>query len=317
MDADHVLSVVDTLDLRANAKVSAVVGVPLRQLQQRRDVRAFAVSAPVPAVRGLLEVIALTPLERIIELLGEHAENPSYERLCEAIDEFLRAGGSRDEALSVLAFAVGENFPAAPHCRQILAEREEFSLPEVPDARATSVLAPPREIRPAIREQRKQRREEEKRKKKALSPTRVPSRAHPKNTAPRPSTPVAPAPMSAPEVRRRVTLTPLEESRFDPDHPLAGSLVLVDVPFDALDPLEPEITSKERPAVVVAASDDALLVRALYSQDAMTRTIFSPWRRTGLDHVSYIDDARVIVVQKSDGVRPLAQLTDAEWNSLF
>ncbi|MGC2169525.1 MAG: hypothetical protein WA580_10530, partial [Acidimicrobiales bacterium] len=58
MDADHVLSVVDTLDLRANAKVSAVVGVPLRQLQQRRDVESFAVSAPVAAVRGLLEVIA-------------------------------------------------------------------------------------------------------------------------------------------------------------------------------------------------------------------------------------------------------------------
>ncbi|MGA2123120.1 MAG: hypothetical protein ABSG58_01710 [Acidimicrobiales bacterium] len=318
MDVDHVLGVVDTLDLRANAKVSAVVGVPLRQLQQRRDVEAFAVSAPVAAVRGLLEVIALPPLEKIIELLGDHAENPSYERLAGAIDEFLRSGGSVDDALSVLAFAVGDNFPAAPHCRRLLAEREEFALPEIPDAQANSVLAPPREVRPEIREQRKQRREEEKRKKKALSPSRVPSRAHPKNTATvRPGAPAAPTPPSVPEVRRRAILTPLEESRFDPDHPLAGSLVLVDVPFDAVDPAQPEVTSKERPAIVVAASTEELLVRPLYSQDAVTRSVFSPWRRVGLDHVSYIDDARVIVIQASDTARPLAQLTVAEWNSLF
>ncbi len=318
MDPDHVLSVVDTLDLRANAKVSAVVGVPLRQLQQRRDVEAFAVSAPVAAVRGLLEVIALSPLEKVIELLGDHAENPSYERLAAAIDEFLQSGGSIDDALSVLAFAVGDNFPAAAHCRQLLGEREEFALPEIPEVQAASVLAAPREVRPEIREQRKQRREEEKRKKKALSANRAPSRAHPKNTAPaRPGTPATPQPPSAPELRRRALLTPLEESRFDPDHPLAGALVLVEVPFDAVDPAQPEVTSKERPAVVVAASTEELLVRPLYSQDAVTRSVFSPWRRVGLDHVSYIDDARVIVVQASESVRPLAQLTLAEWNSLF
>ncbi len=70
MDPAHVVEFVDQLDLRANAKVSPVVGVPLRQLQQRRDVEAFAANAPLAAVRGLLEVMALTPLERVIELLG-------------------------------------------------------------------------------------------------------------------------------------------------------------------------------------------------------------------------------------------------------
>jgi len=89
------------------------------------------------------------------------------------------------------------------------------------------------------------------------------------------------------------------------------------VTFDAVDPAQPEVTSKERPAVVVAASPEELLVRPLYSQDAITRSVFSPWRRVGLDHVSYIDDARVIVAQASESVRPLAQLTVAEWNSLF
>lgn len=318
IDSDHVLSVVDTLDLRANAKVSPVVGVPLRQLQQRRDVEAFAASAPVPAVRGLLEVIALTPLEKIIDLLGDNAENPNFDELVGAIDEFLRDGGSIDDALGVLAFAIGDSFPAAVHCRRLLAEREEFALPEIPDAQAPSVLAPPREVRPEVREQRKQRREEEKRRKKSLNPGRVPSRAHPKNSTPvRPGAPAAPTPPSVPEARRRAILTPLEESRFDPDHALVGSVILVDVPFDAVDPVQPEVTFKERPAVVVAASSEELLVRPLYSHDAVTRSVFSPWRRVGLDHVSYIDDARVAVTPASESVRPLAQLTVAEWNSLF
>src|ERR1700735_917151 len=93
MNADYVLSVVDSLDLRANAKVSAVVGVPLRQFQQRRDVAAFVTTAPMAAARALLEVIAMAPLEKVIELLGDHAEHPNYEQLSTAIDQFLGEGG--------------------------------------------------------------------------------------------------------------------------------------------------------------------------------------------------------------------------------
>jgi len=37
------------------------------------------------------------------------------------------------------------------------------------------------------------------------------------------------------------------------------------VPFDATDPSAPEQKSKERPALVVAASADSLLVRPIYS----------------------------------------------------
>ena len=42
---ERILEVVDELDLRAHAKVTAVIGVPLRRLQQSRDVTAFAVGA--------------------------------------------------------------------------------------------------------------------------------------------------------------------------------------------------------------------------------------------------------------------------------
>jgi hypothetical protein len=318
IDSAHVLDVVDSLDLRANAKVSAVVGVPLRQLQQRRDVEAFVTSAPMAAARALLEVIAMAPLEKVIELLGDHAEHPTYEQLSTAIDEFLEAGGSSDDALSVLAYAIGDAFPAAAQCRQLISEREDFALPEIPEVHAATVLAAPREVSPEIREQRKQRREEEKRRKKTAPPPRAPRSAKPKNsTPPRPNSSVVPMAPTAPESRRRALLTPLEESRFDAEHPLAGSIVVMEVPFDALDPIQPDVTSKERPVLVVAASSDDLLVRALYSQASPTRSIFAPWRRVGLDHVSYIDDARLALALGSEPLRPLGQLTIAEWNALF
>ncbi len=47
------------------------------------------------------------------------------------------------------------------------------------------------------------------------------------------------------------------------------------------------------------------------------RTIFKPWRRVGLDHVSYVADERVVVENAgNETLQQLAQLTTAEWNSL-
>jgi hypothetical protein len=317
---ETVLATADSLDLRAHSKVSAVVGVPLRQLQQRRDVQAFAASAPIAAVKGLLEVLALAPLEKIIGLLGDHADSPTYEQLSVAVDEMLATGSTDDEVISVLAFAVGDAFPAAPSCRKLLEEREEFALPELPDVAAPSVLAAPREVSAEIREQRKNRREEEKRRKKSASTARPSRTSRPKNVAPPRSDASAPAPTitGIPDARRRALLTPLETAHFDAAHPLVGTVLVVDVAFDAQDPEQPEVTSKERPALVVAASNDALLVRAIYSNPSPTRSLFGPWRRVGLDHVSYIDDVRVTVAsEQSDALHRLAVLTTPEWNALF
>ncbi len=319
ISADNVLATADSLDLRAHSKVSAVVGVPLRQLQQRRDVQAFASSAPIAAVKGLLEVLALAPLEKIIGLLGDHADSPSYEQLSAAVDQMLATGSTNDEVVAVLAFAVGDAFPAAPSCRRLLAERAEFALPELPDAVAPSVLAAPREVSAEIREQRKIRREEEKRRKKSAL-ARPQRTSRPKNVAPPRSeaSAVSPTIADTPQVRRPALLTPLERARFDVEHPLSGAVLVVDVPFDGQDLERPEATSKERPALVVAASDEALLVRAIYSNPSPTRSLFAPWRRVGLDHVSYIDDARVIVPSElQEGLRRLATLTTTEWNTLF
>ena len=116
--------------------------------------------------------------------------------------------------------------------------------------------------------------------------------------------------------RRAVTLTPAEATLFDPHHSLAGSVVTTEVPFDAVDPDIPEQQSKVRPAVVLAASEQGLLVRGIYSNPSPSRRVFSPWRRLGLDHVSYVDDARNAVAADTEVTR-LGILSDEEWNSLF
>ena len=64
---DVVLSTVDSLNLKGT-RLQAVVGMPLRTLQQRRDVVNFASTAPMAAVKGLLELLALNPVERVIEV---------------------------------------------------------------------------------------------------------------------------------------------------------------------------------------------------------------------------------------------------------
>jgi len=319
IDPSVVLEVVDSLDLRGSGKISAVIGVPLRNLQQRRDVSAFATGAPPAALSAMLELLAVEPLEKVIEALGDHADNPSFEQLTSAVDRLIEEGLSAIDMVMVLAFAIAEGFPAAPHCRRLLAARPEFELPALPEVVALAPLVSLKETDPQIREQRRARREEMKRKKGPSSarPPR-PGKAKEPKKATIPTSPVA-APVSSvgtPPDRRRMVFTPVELERFDPGHPLAGTVVIVEVPFDAVDPETPELKSKERPALVVAASSDAVLVRAIYSSPAATRSTFQPWRRLAMDHVCYIDDVRVALSDVAiDGVRRLGQLTDQEWNA--
>jgi hypothetical protein len=316
-----VLSAVDSLDLRGQGKISAVVGIPLRNLQQRRDVRVFATNAPVAALRGLLELLAMDPLDKVVIALGDHADNPTYEQLAGAVDELLTNGATDDDVVALLAFAIVESFPAGPHCRQLLLERPAFQLPALPDVVVSTSLPAPKETDPEVREQRKVRREEEKQRKKGPSSIR-PARPVKAKRATKQVASLSPlsvvslddAPLTE---RRRMLLTPLEQEHFSNEHPLVGWVVLAEVPFDAVDPTNPEQKSKERPALVIAANDDSVLVRALYSNPAVTRQLFQPWRRIGLDHVSYIDDARTSVTTSVDAVERLGQINVAEWNSLF
>jgi len=317
LDTTTVLEVVSTLDLRPSTKISPAVGMPLRGLQQRRDVASFAASAPLVAVRALLELLVAPSLDRVIELLGEHSEHPTYDQLTAAVDAMRADGVGDDDLAALLAFAIGEQFPAAEHCRRLLEERVEFALPDVMVVEPSGSLLSPKEVDPAVREARRQRREVAKNKKKASAPPPRPSKSR---TTP-PAGAVAPADDLSNAVmatsRRRVKLTPAEARVVDVDHPKAGLVVNVEIPFDAVDPATPDVRAKERPAVVVAASDSALLVRGVYSNQFTNRQLFGPWRRLGLDHPSYISDDRRVIDVSETPVVELAKLTDSEWNSLW
>ena len=291
--------------------------MPLRGLQQRGDVASFTASAPLIAVRALLELLVAASLDRIIELLGEHSERPTYDQMAAAVDA-MRAEGTEDAQLAaLLAFAIGEQFPAAEHCRRLIEERPEFALPDVEVVESSGSLLSLKEVDPAIREARRLRREAAKSKKKVVAP---PSRPVKAKSAANVSTPAAPTDSVAATLvvaRRRATLTPAEARLVDADHVRAGSVVSVEIPFDSIDPATPDVHSKQRPAVVVAASDSVLLVRGIYSNQFANRQLFGPWRRLGLDHVSYISDERQVIDLSVTPAVEFARLTDEEWNSLW
>ena len=317
-DETLVLEVVTSLDLRPSTKISPAVGMPLRGLQQRRDVTSFVASAPLVAVRSLLELLVARNLDRIIELLGEHSERPTYEQMLAAVDAMRAEGVSDADLAALLAFAVGEQFPAAEHCRRLIDERDEFALPEVEVVEPTGSLLTPKDVDPAVREARRQRREAAKNKKKPASP----SPPRPAKTRAVASVDAATPPASvsiAPALveRRRITLTPAEAKLVNADHVKAGMVVSVEIPFDSIDPALPDVRAKHRPAVVVAASESTLLVRGIYSNQFANRQLFGPWRRLGLDHVSYVSDERQVIDVSETPVTELARLTDEEWNSLW
>lgn len=316
IDPDEVLHRVDEVDLRPRANMSAMVVAPIRQLQRRRDVAHFATTAPIAAVKGVIGVLAEEPLEKIVDILGASADEPTYDELAAAVDQLLRDGASVDDAIAVLTYAICESFPAAEHCRRLLSERVELALPDVA-APVSVATRTPKEVLPEVRDRRRARREEEKQRKRGSRPTH---RTHPTPTRSEPTNnrrdAVSASVVVPAETRRDYQLTPREREQFDTAHALVGAVVLVDVAFDARDPAQPEVTSKERPALVIGGSVDELLVRPIYSSESPTRQLFQAWRRIGLDHVSYIDDGRFSTPRRGIG-RSLGRLSIREWNALI
>jgi len=167
ISASNVLGVIDNLDLRPTGKINPVIGVPLRNLQQKRDVQAFAASAPIAAVKAVLELLALEPMEQIVKALGDNAELPTFDQMSVAIDQLVKNGSTTDDIVALMAFAIGEEFPAGPHCQKLFEERAEYALPQLPEGTvATTSFFTPKVIDPAIKEQRQARKEAQKKKKK-------------------------------------------------------------------------------------------------------------------------------------------------------
>lgn len=322
MDEAFVLEVVDSLNL-VGVKLPAVVAVPLKSLQKKHDLESFAAGAPIGAVAGLLELLGADAFERVVTLLGDHAEDPTYPQLKAAIEALRAEGGSRNHVIAVLAYAAGQEFPAGPSCRQILSEEADLALPALTITVGTASLLNPKSQDAAVLEQRRQRREEEKARKKAQA-AKTATKAKPEKktksvTPPTLTAPVtsSPAPTaSLPITRRDTLLTPAEAANYAVVHPLVGWVVATEVPFDDVDPSLPDQSAKHRPALVVAASETGMLVRGIYSQSGPTRVLFGPWRRVGLDHASYLDATRM-PIGPDVPCEKLLKLTDEEWSGLL
>jgi hypothetical protein len=318
-----ILDVVDQLDLRASSQLKAVVGIPLRTLQQKRDTVNFATTAPVPALTGLLEVMSHDTLDRVVDVLGDNAELPTKDQLSDAIAVVQGEGVDDNRVVALLAFAIANEFPAGPHCVSLLEERPEWALPTLPEVAKAATLLQEKVGNDEVKAQRLARREAEKAKKKSVA-ERVTHTKKKVTTTKTPSQTVN-APVSAastpltalPVDRRRYLLTPLESSTFDVEHPLVGCIVHTEVPFSAVDPAQPEISAKERYALVIGVGASELLIRGIYSKESPTRHLFGAWRRLGLDHVSYIDENRLAISSLGTPFAKVGMLTDEEWNALF
>jgi hypothetical protein len=326
--ASEILALVDQLNLQPNARVDVVILAPLRNLQRGRNAVGFAETGPLPAVKFLAELISQDALSRVVELLGENADAPSLEQLEQAVDALLSEEFSVTVVALMLALAAANDVPAKQHCVSLLESRDEFVLPELLVAPAASPLASPRVVDPKIREQRQKRREEQKLAKQRqqsrplsrpakskASPTRSPELI--RNTT---SATVADATKPIVEIneRRRFILTPLEEATFDTEHPLAGYVLALDIPFDAANTEELGVSAKLRPALVVAGANEELLVLPIFSNEAPGRRLITSWKKLGLDHVSYLGSDRVsVALEASAALRRIARVGNDEWNALI
>lgn len=317
LGVERVLAYVDELDLAPRAGAAVLVVAPLRTLRSSRDILTFAQSAPFTAVRAVAEAMSAEELDRVVTLLGDHSANPSFDELAVSVRAAMESGDDAALVATTLAVSASHNVPARDHCLRLLDELPELALPEIDVV--TPSRAPREPVDPAIKEARRQRRAAD-RTARERARSRPPA---PNPRSRRPTTrPDAPAPRPVPRVpesaRRRAPLTPLEASRFDPVHPLAGYVVSVDVAFEDAASEELAMTGKRRPAIVIAGSDTELLTRPVYSRPGATRRSLVGWNRLGLEHPSFVARDSVVVAVGSDNVPArLGRLSDTEWNSLF
>ena len=333
LDATDVVAFVDSLNLNASGRVDVLIVASLTSLKKGRNVQHFAATAPLSAVMFLVDSATSDVLARTIDLLGESADDPTYDELQGAVGAQLDEGADPRRLAAMLAMAAANQVPATEHCLRLLSETAQLALAEVDVPTATSLFVG-RVVDDEIREQRRQRREQQKSKKVSKGPAgprriTMTKESKAKSTPSvtkdtKPTAPAASPSLSREEpletVRRRPLLTPAESALFDVEHPLNGWLVECDVPFSAPDPSAPTQSSKVRPVVVLAGAPDALLVRGVYSKPAPSRRLLTGWNRLGLVHPSYVEDERLAleIDESTTGpVRRVAQLTDAEWNALF
>jgi len=297
-------------------------------------------------------------LAATIESLGDHADDPTREQLLEALDA-VRSDHDDVTIAVMLASVADADMPASDLCFDILATDPRYGMtdraereptgpavptvphqpptensdrPDAPTENADRPDAPTENADRRDARRRKKERDAEQRRRAAdaartVGARRRQARKETRIAAAGPPSVVRSGPATehrTPRVvashTRRPTLTAAEERQFDPDDPWVSGVVYAWVPFDSLDPGNPDLDGKERPCVVVAGSATHLLVRAGYSESGVKSRDWKSvpvghWRHAGFGQPTWIDVHTVRVERPDAG--PLGWLATEDWNALW
>jgi hypothetical protein len=315
----------------------------LNALRKHRD-PAGVVTRPQyrVALPFLAAVVADASLNKTIEVLGDHSDDPTREELLEALDE-VRGSFSDVTIAAMLASVADSDMPASDLCFAVATEDERFGLtdwaeqgtgPKRPAASSAERATTP-EQREARRLKKQKDAEERRRKmeaaRKAGEQVRR-ARKQERSSAASAAASAAgqrqgrPGAMGereasvAPRLTRRASLTPAQEEEFDRNDPWTAGVVFAWVTFDSADPDQPELEGKSRRCVVVAGSPTNVLVRPGYSEGGMKSRDWKSvalrhWKQAGFDQPTWIDSETLQVPRPEDG--PLGWLAPEDWNALW
>ncbi len=316
--------------------ISKPIANALAALRKHRDPLSvlgraqYRVALPYAAA-----VLAEPCLAAVIEVLGDHADDPTRQQLLEAVDSV--GDEFDDETIAVMLASVADGDMAASDlCFTILDTDERFGVTDwerfqrhEPAPTESKAPAPVSDEQREARRAKKQRDADERRrvaeaKAKAAEQVRQARKKERATTAerrPEPGPTDRPAVSTVPSMgRRRALLTPLEDEEFDRDDPWSAGVVLAWVRFDGADSDEPGLEGKIRPCVVIAGSPTHLLVRPGYSEGGVRSRDWKSvpvryWRQSGFDQPTWIDVDAVRVTRPADG--PTGWLEPDDWNALW
>jgi hypothetical protein len=315
---------------------SRAAGNALNALRRHRDPVAVV---DRPQYRAALPYLAASVAEeclaRTVDVLGDHSEDPTKEQLLEAVEEV--RGRFPDTIIAVmLATVAHDNRPSSTLCSEILRQDPHFGLTGLSADEGGSVptTAPDRDrTEGATPEQRAARRAKKEkaaaeRRRQAEVASRADERIRRARKAERARTRLSEDPPAAgeqapvaPRSPRRATLTPAEEAEFDRHHPWVSGVVFAWVPFDSVDPSEPDLEEgKSRRCVVVAGSSTHLLVRPGYSVGGTKsrdwKTVpLRDWKQAGFERPTFIDVHSVRAPRPAGP--PVGWLSTEDWNALW
>jgi len=288
------------------------------------------------ALPYLAALVSEACLARAVEVLGEHADDPSREQLLDAVEQLRDSFPDVTIGVMLASVAAGD-MAASDLCFDLAATDERFGL--AGRAAATDDPSPspagPRPVANPTPEQREARRSkkmrdaDERRKKqeaarRAGEQVRRARRQERANPASVPAggpagTDASPRRVS-PRLTRRAALTPAQQAEFDRLDPWVGGVVFAWVAFDPPDPTRPDVDGKSRRCVVVAGSQSHLLVRPGYSEGGVKSRDWKSvplrhWKRAGFDQPTWIAVESLRVPRHGTG--PVGWLTEDDWNALW